>query len=210
MTAELRLVMIDTARRMNRAGINRGTSGNLSARLGAGLLITPSGLDYASMQPDDIVYMDLDGKPQGARRPSSEWRIHRDIYRQREDALAILHAHPVFCSALACLGKAIPPFHYMVAVAGGANIRCSEYATFGTQELSDQVLSALRDRKACLMGNHGLVCIERNPERALALAIEVEQLAQVYLQCLAVGEPPILDDEEMARVVEKFKSYGAG
>jgi L-fuculose-phosphate aldolase len=200
--------LIETAVAMNDSGINRGTSGNLSLRCGDGMLITPSGMAYADLSPDDIVFMDFDEKRIGARAPSSEWRFHLDIYRRRDDAQAVLHAHPVFCSTLACLHRPIPAFHYMVAVAGGKDIRCSDYATFGTQALSDHVLQALQDRKACLMANHGLICLAGDLPGALALALEVEQLAQAYWQCLAVGDPVILGDGEMARVLEKFRGYG--
>lgn len=193
---------------MNRSGINQGTSGNLSVRCGEGMLITPSGMPYSKLTMTDIVYVDASGENEGPRLPSSEWRIHFDLYHAREDALAILHAHPAECVALACMHRAIPAFHYMVAVAGGRNIRCAPYATFGTQELSDHVLQALRDRKACLMANHGLLCIESGIGRALSLAIEVEQLARSYLRCLATGEPVLLDNDEMERVLEKFKTYG--
>lgn len=205
---ELRQQLIETINAMNASGINRGTSGNLSVRLDDGFLITPSGINYSDLAPEDIVEMNIKGEWGGSIKPSSEWRFHRDIYRQRADAQAILHAHPVFCATLACLVRPIPAFHYVVAVAGGRDIRCAAYATFGTQELSDHVLTALTDRKACLMANHGLICLEIDLSRALALAIEIEQLAQVYYQCLAVGEPVILDDEEMDRVLEKFKGYG--
>lgn len=208
MSMELRQQLIETANAMNASGINRGTSGNLSVRLDDGFLITPSGMNYSELAPEDIVEMNIKGEWGGSIKPSSEWRFHRDIYRQRADAQAILHAHPVFCATLACLVRPIPAFHYVVAVAGGRDIRCAAYATFGTQELSDHVLTALTDRKACLMANHGLICLETDLARALALAIEIEQLAQVYYQCLAVGEPVILDDEEMDRVLEKFKDYG--
>jgi len=208
MNTELRKHLIETAVAMNAGGINCGTSGNLSVRTDSGYLITPSGMNYKQLLPDDIVAMNLKGEWDGPNPPSSEWRIHRDIYRQREDALAILHAHPTFCATLACLGKPIPAFHYMVAVAGGKDIRCSPYATFGTQTLSDHVLAALEDRKACLMANHGVVCLGGDLPGALALAVEVEQLAQVYYQCLVAGEPTILDDDEMERVLEKFKGYG--
>ncbi len=208
MSMELRERLLETAVAMNASGINQGTSGNLSARVEGGFLITPSGVNYAELTPDDIVLMNLDGEWEGSNKPSSEWRFHRDIYRHRTDAKAILHAHPVFCATLACLSRPIPAFHYMVAVAGGRNIRCSDYATFGTQKLSDHVLAALAGRKACLMANHGLICLERGLPQALALALEIEQLAQVYHQCLAVGEPVILDDQEMEIVLEKFKDYG--
>jgi L-fuculose-phosphate aldolase len=208
MSTELHKQLIETAVAMNTSGINCGRSGNLSVRTYAGFLITPSGMDYQELLPEDIVAMNFEGEWQGSNAPSSEWRIHRDIYREREDAVVILHAHPTFCATLACLGKPIPAFHYMVAVAGGKDIRCSPYATFGTQELSDHVLAALEDRKACLMANHGVVCLGRDLPDALALAVEVEQLAQVYYQCLLAGEPVVLDDAEMERVLEKFKYYG--
>jgi len=204
--------LIAVAREMNRTGLNRGTSGNLSVRARGGMLITPSGLPYEQMQAADIVHASIDDTAQptfhGANKPSSEWRIHHDIYRNRPDAQAVLHAHPVHCTALACLRRPLPAFHYMVAVAGGRDIRCAPYATFGSQELSEHVLHALHDRRACLMANHGLLCLAANLRAALALALEIEQLARSYLECLTVGEPVILDDAEMARVLEKFGDYG--
>lgn len=200
--------LIDAAVEMNRSGINQGTAGNLSVRSEGGMLITPSGMAYAALEPGDVVFLDGSGNPQGRRLPSSEWRIHHDIYAARPDAGAILHAHPVACTALACLHKPIPAFHYMVAVAGGREIACAPYATFGTQQLSNHVLEALQGRKACLMANHGLVCLAENLDKAMALAIEVEQLARTYLRCLAAGEPVILDDAEMDRVLLKFRTYG--
>lgn len=208
MSMELRAQLIETAIAMNARGINRGASGNLSVRTDGGFLITPSAIDYSDLAPEDVVAMNLKGEWEGSNKPSSEWRFHRDIYRQRADARAILHAHPVFCATLACLGRAIPAFHYMVAVAGGRDIRCAAYATFGTQELSDHVLTALTGRKACLMANHGLLCLEHDLPKALALALEIEQLAQMYHQCLAVGDPVILAQAEMDRVLVKFKDYG--
>jgi L-fuculose-phosphate aldolase len=207
MTEPLRRKLIETAVEMNRCGINQGTSGNLSLRHEDGMLITPSGLDYFGLHPEDIVFIDAAGGSEGSRKPSSEWRIHLDIYNARADAGAILHAHPTHCAALACLRKPIPAFHYMVAVAGGRNIRCASYATFGTQELSDVALAALAGRTACLMANHGLLCLAGGLSAALSLAVEVEQLAHTFLQCLAAGEPVILDDAEMERVLEKFKEY---
>jgi L-fuculose-phosphate aldolase len=197
---------------MNRRGINQGTSGNLSLRAGAGMLITPSGLPYEELRADDLVYLPLenDGEPRaGDRQPSSEWRIHRDVYRARPEALAILHAHPVHCTALACLRRPLPAFHYMVATAGGRDIRCAPYATFGTQKLSDHVVAALAGRRACLMANHGLLCLGLNLDQALALAVEIETLARAYLLALSAGEPVLLDDAEMDRVLEKLRDYGA-
>lgn len=208
MTTELRKRLIDTAVAMNASGLNQGTSGNLSVRSEEGMLITPSGMDYSGLTPDDIVWMDLDGNCRGLRKPSSEWRFHAAIYQHRSEANAVLHAHPVSCTALACLGKGIPAFHYMVAVAGGKNIRCANYATFGTRELSQHVLKALEGRKACLMAHHGMTCFEKDLSGVLALGIEVEHLATVYSRILSIGEADILSDGEMDIVLDKFSSYG--
>lgn len=208
MTATLRQQLIDTALAMNASGINQGSSGNLSARCENGMLITPSGMDYAGLSLDDIVWMDFEGGTKGSRKPSSEWQFHAAIYQQREEAQAILHAHPVNCAALACLGKGIPAFHYMIAVAGGKDIRCAEYATFGSHELSDNMLLALQDRKACLMSHHGLTCFDKDLPAALALAVEIEHLAAVYCRILAIGEVDVLSDDEMDRVLKKFRNYG--
>jgi len=208
MTAALRQQLIETAQAMNASGLNQGTSGNLSVRCDDGMLITPSGMNYSGLVDDDIVWMDLAGNCRGSRKPSSEWRFHEAIYTHRAEARAILHAHPVNCAALACLGKGIPAFHYMVAIAGGKDIRCADYAAFGTSELSDHVIKAMEDRKACLMAHHGLTCFAEDLPGALALAIEIEQLAAVYNRILSIGEAKILDDEEMAKVLKKFSSYG--
>lgn len=208
MTVELREQLIKTAVAMNTSGLNQGTSGNLSVRCEEGMLITPSGMDYNGLTPEDIVWMDLDGNCRGLRNPSSEWRFHAAIYQHHSQANAVLHAHPVSCTSLACLGKGIPAFHYMVAVAGGKNIRCADYATFGTGELSEHVLKALEGRKACLMAHHGMTCFEKDLPRALALGIEVEHLATVYSRILAIGDVDVLTDSEMDVVLEKFSSYG--
>ncbi|MDZ4731036.1 MAG: class II aldolase/adducin family protein [Xanthomonadales bacterium] len=209
MSRQQRLDLIATAQAMNASGINAGTTGNLSLRSDDGMLITPSRTPYSDLQPEDIVPVSANGSWPQDQTPSSEWRFHRDIYLQRPDAQAIVHAHPVHCSALASLHRSIPAFHYMVAVAGGKDIRCCDYATYGTQELSDLIIAALQERKACLMANHGLVCLESNLPRALALAMEVENLARTYCQALAIGEPVILDDEEMQRVIAKLGGKGS-
>ena len=208
MSNALRQELIETALEMNASGINQGTSGNLSARFEGGMLITPSGVRYEKLSPGDIVFVDQNGHAQGSRKPSSEWRFHHDIYRTRNDAHAVVHSHPRFCSSLACMSRSIPAFHYMVAVAGGSDIRCAAYATFGTQQLSDNVIAALDERKACLMANHGMVCLEAKLEKALALAVEIEHLAAIYCQSLEIGEPTILDDDEMKLVIDKFRNYG--
>jgi L-fuculose-phosphate aldolase len=196
---------------MNSSGINQGTAGNLSVRSGDGFLITPSSLPYDTMTPDDIVEMDFSGTYAG-RRPSSEWRFHRDILKARQDIDVVLHCHSIYATTLACHHKTIPSFHYMTGVAGGTTIRCSRYATFGTQELSDAALEALEGRLACLLGQHGQISLGKSMESALWLAVEVETLSRVYVQALTLGEPPILPDEEMERVIAQMKrmSYGFG
>lgn len=204
----LREDIVRTARRMNALGINQGTSGNVSARARGGYLITPSGLSYDAMGPADIVAMDFADRPRGKRKPSSECRFHRDIYAARADAKAVVHSHAMFATSLACLGRAIPAFHYMVAVAGGKDIRCAPYATFGTQKLSDHALRALDGRRACLLANHGMICLGDSLKSALALAVEVETLAAQYWRALQIGRPRILSDKEMTVVLEAFKSYG--
>lgn len=203
--------LVTFARRMNETGLNQGTSGNLSARLDRDtFLITPSGLAYERLEPEALVRMSMDGDAQGSAVPSSEWRIHRDLYRVREDAGAILHAHSPWAMSLASLRRDLPPFHYMIVMAGGTTIRCAEYATYGTQELSDRALESLENRRACLLANHGLLCLESSLDRVFALTVEVETLCRVYLQCLAVGEPVLLDEEELQRVGERFAEYGSG
>lgn len=204
----LATAIIEACRAMNSAGLNQGTSGNVSARYGEGFLITPSGVPYDALSPDDIVFMSLEGELEAGLNPSSEWRMHRDIYGARGEAGAVLHAHPTFCTALSCLGQGIPPFHYMVAVAGGRDIRCAPYATFGTPALSQGMLSAMEGRRACLLANHGMICFADGVGKALALGIEVEALARQYYHARQMGEPGLLSDSQMDEVIEKFKTYG--
>jgi L-fuculose-phosphate aldolase len=206
--ADMRADVIATALRMNECRINSGKSGNVSVRVESGFLITPTGMAYDSIHVEDIVDVTFAGTAAGARLPSSEWRFHRDIYVDRPDAAAIVHVHSTFATALACLGRGIPAFHYMVAVAGGKDIRCAPYATFGTQELSDNAVSALAGRRACLLANHGMIAIGGSLDAALALAIEVEALAAQYCTALQIGEPNLLSDAEMDVVIDKFKTYG--
>ena len=205
----LRDQLLATARAMNSQGLNQGTSGNVSVREGDGFLITPSAIAYERCQPEDLVWVDMEGQAQGRRRPSSEWRMHRDVYRHYPQAGAILHAHSLYCTTLACLERPIPAFHYMVAMAGGDSIRCAPYATFGTQALSDAAVAALKDRSAALLGHHGVICYATDLEHTLALAIEVEALARMYLQALQVSEPPVLSPAAMAEVMERFAGYKA-
>lgn len=204
----LRRQVIQTCLEMNRLGVNQGKAGNVSVRSGDGFLVTPTGLPYEELKPADIVFMRFDGSHEGALLPSSEWRFHRDILAARPEINGIVHTHAMFSTTLACLGKAIPPFHYMVALAGGTDIRCAPYATFGSQELSDHALTALQDRLACLLANHGMIALGRDLKHALAVAVEVETLAAQYWRVLQIGEPILLDEAEMAVVLEKFKTYG--
>ena len=210
----LREQLVAVARRMNASGINQGTSGNLSARIPGGMLITPSSLPYDQMQTEDLVALDLAGQPlpgAAGRRPSSEWRLHADILASRPEVQAVLHCHSIHATALACHGRPIPPFHYMTAVAGGDDIRCAAYATFGTAELSQLAVQALEGRLACLLAQHGQVALGSSLDQALRIAIEVETLAHMYLQALQLGEPPRLSPEQMAAVHHQFRTllYGA-
>ena len=204
----LRELIIATALDMNELRLNRGKSGNISARIDKGFLVTPTGLAYESTQPGDVVAMKQDGTAHGLRLPSSEWRFHRDIYAARREVRAIVHAHSPFATSIACLGRDIPPFHYMIAVAGGKDIRCAAYATFGTQQLSDHALRALEGRKACLLANHGMIAVGTTLPAALALAVEVEALAEQYWRALQIGTPNVLPDAEMEVVLAKFRTYG--
>jgi L-fuculose-phosphate aldolase len=207
----LAATVLATARAMNASGINRGSAGNVSARCAPGdgsFLVTPTGMAYAACAADDMVKVGADGKASGRRKPSSEWRFHRDIYAARPEAGAVVHTHSPFATALACQEQGIPAFHYMVARFGGADVRCAGYATFGTQELSDAIIRAMEGRNACLMAHHGMVVFGRDCEQALALAVELETLCEQYWRVLQLGAPKLLSDEEMQRVLVKFAGYG--
>lgn len=201
--------IIETCLEMTSLGLNQGTAGNVSARYENGMLITPSGIPYERLTENMIVYVDNDGKYDKGQLPSSEWRFHLAAYQTRPDANAVVHNHAVHCTAVSILNRPIPAIHYMIAAAGGNSIPCAPYATFGTRELSEHVSVALKNRKATLLQHHGLIACEVNLEKALWLAHEVEVLARLYLSTLAIVDPvPVLDDEEIAIVLEKFKSYG--
>lgn len=203
-----RAQLIATAQAMTVAGLNQGTAGNLSVRSGDGFFITPTGMAYGRLIPDDIPFVNLDGSWEGERKPSSEWRFHRDLYAARPQAGAVLHAHSPYATSLACLRRDIPPFHYMIARFGGDTVRCAAYATFGSQELSDAALAAMADRNACLLANHGLLACGRDLDHALGLAVELEELCGQYWRACQLGEPVLLSPEEMAEVLQKFRSYG--
>lgn len=207
--SHLREQLLSISRRLCELGLNRGTSGNASVRDGAGFLVTPTGMTVEEMTPRDMVWMSIDGKVQGERQPSSEWRFHRDILQARPEVGAVIHTHAMFATTLACLHREIPPFHYMIAVAGGDTIRCAPYALFGSQALSDAALSALQGRKACLLANHGMIAVGRDLDQALSVAVEVETLCEQYWRALQAGEPKLLSAEQMTEVMEQFKGYGS-
>lgn len=203
-----RQAIIDTCVEMNRLGINQGTSGNVSRRVDDGFLITPSGVPYDAMTPEQIVQMDLDGGYLGDWLPSSEWRMHTDIYKAKPEAQAVVHTHSTYATALSTLRIDIPAFHYMIAVTGGSTLRCAEYATFGTQALADAMIEALQKRSACLLANHGVICFGPDLKKALWLAGEIETLCHQYHVARQNGEPIVLPEDEMATVIRKFGLYG--
>lgn len=204
----LRREIVAACRDMNRRGINQGTSGNISLRVAEGFLITPSGVAYDEMKPGDIVVMRPDASHVGKLKPSSEWRFHRDIMATRPEVGAVVHTHSMFATTLSCLGLEIPAVHYMIAAAGGSNIRCVPYIAYGTQELADAALKALEGRSACLLGNHGMIVVGPTLKRAMWLAVEVETLAAQYWRALQIGKPNILTDAQVAAIMEKFRTYG--
>lgn len=204
----LREQMLAGALQLDAVGLNRGSTGNLSVRAGDHWLVTPSGIAALDLSPQSMVRMDFNGEPLGPGKPSSEWRFHRDILVTRHEVAAIVHTHSRFATAFSCLHREIPAFHYMIAIAGGDSIRCAPYALFGTQALSDLAIEALQHRKACLLGNHGLIALGADLKRAMAVAIEVESLCEQYWTALQLGEPQILSAEQMQLVHDKFKPYG--
>jgi L-fuculose-phosphate aldolase len=201
--------LVAAARRLVELGLNQGTAGNASVRVPSGLLITPTGVPCEEMSAESLVELRADGTAPGQQLlPSSEWRIHRDVYQTRPEVEAVVHAHSMFATTLSCLRMDIPAVHYMIARFGGSDVRCAAYATFGTPELSANAVAALRDRKACLLANHGQLAVGASVREALQLAVEAETLAAQYWRALQIGRPVVLDDQEMARVLEKFRSYG--
>jgi L-fuculose-phosphate aldolase len=205
---KLRRQMVKAAMRLVTLNLNRGTSGNIAVRNGVSFLVTPSGVPAEEMSPEGMVGMDFSGATLGDGKPSSEWRFHRDILAVRPEIGAVIHTHSRYATSLACLNREIPPFHYMIAAAGGDTIRCAPYAIFGGQELSDLALQALENRKACLLGNHGMIALGIDLTDALAVAVEVESLCEQYWTALQLGEPNILSGSQMHEVLEKFKGYG--
>jgi len=207
----LKSEIIKYSKMLNSKKLSALRSGNISLRFKNGFFITPSGKKYSSLKNSDIVFVSLNGyfdKKKGI--PSSEWKFHQDIYRNKKDAKAIVHAHSVNATAVSTHKRGIPPFHYMVAMAGGYDIKCAKYATFGTRELSNNILKALKDRKACLIANHGQIAFEENLSKAFELAEEVENISLQYITSLKLGKPKILSIKEMKKVLSKAKNYKKG
>ena len=207
----LRAEIVQAARSMNALGINQGTSGNISARLGDAMLITPSATPYDQMRPEDVATMPLDGERgawSGPLKPSTEWRFHLDILRGRPDAGAVVHTHATYCTTLAILRRPIPAVHYMMAAFGGTDVRCAPYATFGTAELASHTLAALDGRNACLLANHGMVVVGASLAKAMWLAVELETIARQYYLSLQIGQPHVLSDAEIADTAQSFSTYG--
>ena len=207
----LRSEVIKYAKMLNSRKLSALRSGNISARFQDGFLITPSGTKYSSLKNKDIVFVSFKGKFDEKKGiPSSEWRFHQDIYLNKKEAKAIVHAHSNYATAIFTHGKGIPAFHYMVTMAGGKDIKCAKYATYGTRELSKNILKALRQRNACLIGNHGQIAFSENLSKAFELAEEVENLSNQYIKALKIGKPKILSSKEMSKVLSKAKNYKRG
>ncbi len=206
---QIKTDIIRFAQSLHDSGLGVGKAGNVSGRGGAGYFITPTGIAYELLDVNTLVEMDFQGQRINSDLlPSSEWRLHQDIYRARSEVHGIVHTHSPYATAVACTGQDIPAFHYMVAIAGGNSIRCADYATFGTQTLSDHAMQALQDRRACLLANHGVIAVGPDVATAFYLARQVEELAKQYVLSRQIGEPVLLDEQEMARNLEKFASYG--
>ena len=200
--------VIKYAKMLNTENLSALRSGNISVRHNDGFLITPSGVKYSSLQIDDIVFVSLNGQfDEKKQKPSSEWKFHRDIYKNKREANAIVHSHSTNATAVSAHGKSIPAFHYMVALAGGNDIKCADYATFGTEELSNNVIRALENRKACLMSNHGQVAFEKSLDKAFELAQEIENICHQYINALRIGVPKILSNNEMNKILGQIKNY---
>ena len=212
--SNLKKQIIKFSKKLNSTNLSALRSGNISARAREkgvdGFYITPSGMIYDDLKPSNIVFVSLEGRFDKKRKPSSEWRFHQDIYVNKKEAKAIVHAHSTCATAVSTHQRSIPAFHYMVAVAGGEDIKCTKYATFGTRKLSNNILSALKNRSACLIGNHGQIAFGENLEKAFELAQEIENICHQYIYALRIGIPKILSKKEMKIVLGKMKNYKRG
>jgi L-fuculose-phosphate aldolase len=205
----LRLRLVEVMQAMDARGLNRGTSGNVSARLGEGMLVTPSGVPPERLTPEAMVYIGGDDSiGSGQLKPSSEWRMHMGILRRRPDVGGVVHCHSRHATILACAGKPIPAVHYMVGVSGGSSVPVAPYATFGSEELAAAVVTALEGRYAALMANHGQIAAAPSLSMALLIAEEIEEQAAVYYGCLAIGGPNLLSEDQMAEIMIRFRGYG--
>jgi len=209
MTYRLRDQLVSTAKQMSALGLTPGMSGNVSVRTSGGFLVTPSGMPYPELTPDDTVEIKLDGTVRpGQKTPSTEWRLHRDILGARQDVQAIVHTHSMFCTTVSMLRRPIPAVHYMVVLSGGDEIPCAEYATFGSEQLALNAVTALRGGDACLLANHGMIALGSSLASALRLAAEVETLAAQYWHAASIGTPHVLDGTELQKVRARFAEYG--
>ncbi|XOJ88853.1 class II aldolase/adducin family protein [Methylophilaceae bacterium Uisw_097] len=203
--------LLNITNKLLTAGLNHGASGNCSCRDKESFLITPTGIDNSKLNTDMMVRVSLSdntSQPESKFQPSSEWQFHQAILKKYPEINAVVHTHSVFASTLSVLGQDIPAFHYMIAVAGGDSVRCAPYAMFGTKELSDNILEAIRDRKACLLSNHGLVAVGKDLNEAFNIAEEVEHLSRLFIEAKKIGEPLLLSDKQMTEVLNRFNSYG--
>ncbi|MBC6407673.1 MAG: class II aldolase/adducin family protein [Rhodobacteraceae bacterium] len=205
---EKRMSIIEHCRKMNSSELNQGTSGNISIRHGEGMLISPASRPYDTMTPEDIVFVVFGGEATGRWNPSSEWRFHQDILVARPEVQSVVHAHPTYCTVLSIHGREIPAIHYMLAVFGGPNIRVAPYAIYGSQELSDYAVEALKGRTACLLEHHGMIAVGSSMEQAFWMANELETLARQYHGALQIGDPPLLSDRQIQDVIDKIAGYG--
>lgn len=206
--AELRAELVATCRQLDEKGLIKGTSGNVSVRAGDGFLISPTGLSYSTMKPEQVVKVSWAGEHEGPILPSSEWRFHRDILAARPEFNAVVHTHSPHATAVSILECGIPAIHYRIAALGGPDIRCAPYALFGTQQLAEMAVEGMRDRRACLLAHHGVIAAHATLNGALQMAEIVEELARLYLLCLPMGPPPVLPSEAIAEVIERHKTYG--
>jgi len=207
---KLASILTETTLKLHEMGLNHGATGNCSCRDEETFLITPSGVEIEDLSAEKMVRMDFKGNVIDSKlnlNPSSEWRFHQDIFSHRKEISAVIHTHSIYASTVSLFNKELPPFHYMIAVAGGDSVRCAPYAMFGTQKLSDNIINALAGRKACLIANHGLVTIGESLEEALQISEEIEHLCHLYIEAKKIGDPNLLTQKEMTEVIERFQTY---
>lgn len=205
---ELRREVVEAVAHLEAIGFNHGSSGNVSCRLGERVLITPTGASSASLTPDKLVVVDLEGGVEGPGLPSSEWQMHTEIFKARSAAQAVVHTHADACVALSCLRESLPPFHYMIAGFGGNDVRCARYEAFGSEALALAAVEALEGRSACLLANHGMIAFGSSVAHAVGQTVKLETLVRQYLMARQIGTPVLLGDAEMEAVRERYRHYG--